>query len=84
MDRNMDDKRFAEAALAAIRKVVSPRDLYVALYGVEPGRQELQAFRNRLNPARSNPGADFLGRCVDSVPALRSMTLSEFFGVPPA
>jgi len=81
MDPSTDGKRFAEAALGAIRDAISPRELYVALYGAEPSRQELQAFRNRLNPARSNPGADFLGRCVESVPELRSMTLSEFFAL---
>lgn len=74
-------RRFAAAALMVIRAAISPRDLYVALYEAEPSRQELQAFRNRLNPSRGNPGADFIGLCADRVPALRGMTLGEFFGI---
>lgn len=81
MARRETGNRYAEAALASLRKAIGTRELYLALHGTEPGRQDLQALRNRLNPARSNPGADFLGLCAERVPGLGDMTLAEFFGI---
>jgi hypothetical protein len=73
--------RYIKSVTDLIRQSVSMRDLYRAIHGVDPTRTELQRFSNRFNPARSNPGADFLGVCVERVPALQSLTLGEFFGV---
>jgi hypothetical protein len=73
--------QFIKAATDAIKRAGTLRELYVAIHGVEPERQELQRFMNRLNAARSNPGADMLGLCVQHLPALHGMTLKEFFGL---
>lgn len=74
-------EQFIKAATDAIKSAGPLRQLYVALHGCEPTRQELQRFINRLNPARANPGADVLGLCVEHLPALHTMTLAEFFGI---
>lgn len=76
-----DGEHFIMAVTTAIKKDSTPRELYRAIYGVEPDRIELQKFTNRLNPARSNPGTDLLGACVEHSKNLREMTLSEFFGL---
>ena len=82
----LDGQRFIKAATGAIRNAGPLRDLYKSVHGKEPTRIEFQRFFNRLNPSRSNPGADLLGLCVQNLPELHSMTLSVFFGLeePPA
>lgn len=73
--------QYIQAATDSIKSAVPLRQLYVAIHGIEPSRLDLQRFSNRLNPSRSNPGADMLGLCVQHVPALHQMTLQEFFGI---
>lgn len=73
--------QFKKAATDAIKSAIPMRELFAAIHGEEPSRQDLQRFANRLNPARSNPGADMLGLCVLHAPALHDMTLKEFFGI---
>ncbi|MBF6649154.1 hypothetical protein [Methylobacter sp. BlB1] len=73
--------QYIKAATDVIKGAGSLRDLYIAIHGNEPSRQELQRFSNRLNPARSNPGADMLGLCVKHLPCLHDMTLRDFFGI---
>jgi hypothetical protein len=73
--------QYIKAATDSIKTATNLRHLYVAIHGTEPNRQDLQRFSNRLNPARSNPGADMLGLCVLHIPALHGMTLKEFFGI---
>jgi len=79
--KRLDGDRFIEAALTAIKAESSPRELYVAIFGIEPDRLELQKFINRLNPVRSNPSTDFLGMCVMHSKHLKTVTLAEFFGL---
>lgn len=74
-------QKYIEASVAAIKAAASLRDLYMAIYGHDPSRLELQQFRNRLNPTRSNPGADLLGLCIEHLPELHEMTLREFFRI---
>lgn len=73
--------QYIKAATDSIKNAIPLRQLYVAIHGNEPSRQDLQRFSNRLNPARSNPGADMLGLCVLHIPALHEVTLKEFFGI---
>lgn len=75
------EDKYIKAALDAIKGATSLRDLYVAIHGVDPSRQEFQRFSNRLNPARSNPGADMLGLCIEHLPQLHNMSVGEFFGI---
>lgn len=82
MTRKIDEGRqYIEAATTAIKTAIPLRQLYIAIHGINPSRQDLQQFANRLNPSRSNPGADMLGICVAHTPALHDMTLAEFFGL---
>lgn len=74
-------EHFIMAVTDAIKKDSAPRELYRAIYGTEPDRIDLQKFTNRLNPARSNPGTDLLGACVEHSKNLSEMTLAEFFGL---
>lgn len=73
--------QFIKAATDAIKGAGPLRDLYASIHGTDPSRQELQRFANRLNPARSNPGVDMLGLCVQHLPALHEMTLQDFLGL---
>ncbi|WP_286241191.1 hypothetical protein [Neptuniibacter halophilus] len=73
--------QYKKAATEAIKNAIPLRQLYIAIHGQEPTRQDLQRFSNRLNPARSNPGADMLGLCVEHIPELHQLTLKEFFGL---
>lgn len=72
---------YIKAVTDAIKNAGSTRELYLAIHGVEPSRQELQRFINRLNPSRCNPGADMLGLCVEHLPSLHNMTLKTFFAI---
>ncbi|WP_345860485.1 hypothetical protein [Shewanella algae] len=75
------DHQYIKATTDSIKNAISLRQLYVAIHGNEPSRQELQRFSNRFNLARSNPGADMLGLCIRHIPALHEVTLKEFFGL---
>jgi hypothetical protein len=73
--------KYIEAAVEAIKGAGSLRELYIAIHDEDPSRLELQRFANRLNSARSNPGTDMLGLCIEHLPQLHEMTLGEFFGI---
>lgn len=73
--------QYIKAATDAIKSAGSLRQLYIAIHGNDPTRQELQRFSNRLNPGRSNPGTDMLGLCIQHLPSLHEVTLREFFGI---
>lgn len=75
------DQDYVRAAVNAIKGAGTLRSLYVAIYGCDPSRSELQQFANRFNSSRSNPGASILGLCVEHLPGLHDMTLAEFFGI---
>lgn len=77
----VDDRKYISAATAEIKRVGPLRELFIKIYKKEPTRDELQKFRNRLNPTRSNPGADMLGLCIENLPQLHHMTLKEFFKI---
>lgn len=82
MTRKIDGgRKYIEAATTAIKTEIPLRQLYIAIHETNPSRQDLQQFANRLNPSRSNPGADMLGLCVAHIPAMHDMTLAEFFGL---
>lgn len=74
-----EDKKHTHAALNTIKSVVTAKELFVRLHGREPDRIELQQLINRLNPARSNPGAEVLGEWLAVLPELHSTSLAEFF-----
>lgn len=74
-------EQYIKAATDSIKGAGPLRELYQSIHGVEPTRQELQRFANRLNPTRSNPGADMLGVCIQNLPSLHGKTLKEFFGI---
>lgn len=73
--------QYKQAAMAAIKNAMPLRQLYTSIHGQEPTRAELQRLANRLNAARSNPGTDMLGLCVQHIPELHNVTLKEFFGI---
>lgn len=68
-------------AMNRLKEAIPLRELYVRIYGVEPDRGQLQQFRNRLNPNRSNLTLEMLGTCISNLPELQDMTLGEFFGI---
>ncbi|ENA1860291.1 TPA: hypothetical protein P2N04_004452 [Aeromonas salmonicida] len=74
-------EKYIKAATDSIKSAGSLRALYRSIYGVDPTRQELQRFTNRLNPARSNPATSMLGVCIEHLPSLHEKTLKEFFGI---
>lgn len=76
-----DSERYIAAAVRAIRGERTWPELYQVLHGTEPEGLQAQQLNNRLNPTRSNPGADMLGFCVERLPELHDMTLREFFGI---
>lgn len=76
-----DGDRYIAAAARAIRGGRSWAELYQELHGVPPEGLQAQQLNNRLNPSRSNPGADMLGFCVERLPELHNMTLGDFFGI---
>ena len=43
----------------------------------------MQAFINRPNPKRANPGQDITGKIVEVRPELYDMVLAEFFDIKP-
>lgn len=75
------DKKYAAAVLSMIKSTVTARELYVRLHQRDPTREELQTLVNRLNPARSNPGAETLGEWLAVIPELHGTVLSEFFKI---
>jgi hypothetical protein len=77
-----DDKKYTHAALNAIKSVVTAKELFIRLHGREPDRIELQQLINRLNPARSNPGAEVLGEWLAVLPELSDTSLADFFKLP--
>lgn len=72
---------YKQAAMNKIKEAIAPRDLFVRIYGRDPDRGELQQFRNRLNPNRSNLSMDMLGICIENIPELQNVTLAELFGL---
>lgn len=77
----VEDRKYISAATAKIKSVRPLRELFIKIYNKDPTRQELQQFANRLNPARSNPGTEMLGLCLENLPELHQMTLKEFFDI---
>jgi len=75
--------RYRLEAMTKIQESSDTRALYIAIHGGDPAptRDDLQRFRNRLNPARSNPGLDMVGLCIQHLPELQNMTLADFFGI---
>jgi len=67
------------AACNSIKGGMKGKELFKAVYGREGTDREVQTLVNRLNPKRSNPGADIIGEFVEKLPYLQSMTLAEFF-----
>ncbi|MBH9739983.1 hypothetical protein CJ419_09595 [Vibrio navarrensis] len=74
-------KRYIKAATDNIKSQGTVKELYKAIHGREGDKYEIQILTNRLNANRSNPGADILGLCVENLPELHDMKLSEFFGI---
>lgn len=77
---NSNQKVYSTAALNKIKKSKKIRELYKLLNdGEEPSTEQLQTLRNRLNVNRSIPSIEFVGECVNAIPALHDVTLREFF-----
>ena len=77
--KSKKDNKYIVAATNSIKKAGSLRELYIKVHGVNPTRNQLQAFTNGLNPARANPGADVLGLYIEKLPQLHKKTLKDFF-----
>jgi len=81
LDKSQLKQKHINAVTTNIKEAMDVKDLYFLIYGKEPEKNELQTFTNRLNPARSNPGTEFLGLCIEHIPELHNMTLAQFFGI---
>jgi hypothetical protein len=83
MPRKKEDfgKHFIEHACQQIKSIDKAKALYLKVYGVEGNKDEVQAFINRLNANRANPGLDFVGWLVERLPELQEQTLGDFFGI---
>lgn len=57
------------------------KELYRKIHGIEPTKLELIRFKNRFYPNRSNPNSEFIGFCIEHLPSLQNVTLSEFFDI---
>ncbi|WP_459782162.1 hypothetical protein [Photobacterium sp. R1] len=81
MAKENDGQRYIVSATNAIKAQGPIKELYRAIYKVEGSKTEVQRLTNRLNPERSNPGADFLGLVIAHLPELHEMSVAEFFGL---
>lgn len=74
-------KHFIESACKQIKDIAKAKELYKKVHGVEGSANDVQAFINRLNANRANPGLDYIGWLVERLPELQEQTLGEFFGI---
>ncbi|MDI4653149.1 MAG: hypothetical protein ACPGTQ_11185 [Colwellia sp.] len=83
MPRKKEDfgKHFIERACQQIKEIGKAKELYRKVYGMDGTDSEVQAFINRLNANRANPGLDYIGWLVERLPELQEKTLGEFFGI---
>lgn len=79
--KKTEQKKYASHACKMIKRDRKGSALYRMVYGREGTKSEVNALMNRLNEKRANPGADFMGLCVEALPELRKMTLEEFYGI---
>lgn len=75
---------YSQSAREYIKKVMccaglSFSDLYELLYGETGTPNQVQTLRNRLN--RGGTSSSFIGLCVEKIPELREVSLSDFFNV---
>lgn len=75
---------YSQSARECIKKAMGAADLsvgelYELLYGKKGTPNQVQALRNRLN--RGGTNSAFIGLCVEKIPELRGVSLSDFFGV---
>ncbi|OUL59278.1 hypothetical protein [Pseudoalteromonas ulvae] len=76
-----EPNRYSAIVCQQLKGKIKGKDLFAKVYGREGTPSEVQTFVNRLNPNRSNPGADIIGELVERLPHLHDVTLAEFFGL---
>jgi len=81
-DSDLVPDNFADIARKKIKQAkqtmgLTTRQLYLLLYEEEGSDHEVQQLTNRLN--RGSISAAFLGLCVQKMPPLHDVTLSQFF-----
>lgn len=81
MPKKSENKHYSEIACKKLKGKRSGKELFKKLYGREGEAKEVQALVNRINASRGNPGADFIGFCVEKMPELHNVTLAEFFNI---
>ena len=79
--KKTEPKKYASHACMMIKRDRKGKALFRLIYGREGTTVEVNTLMNRINEKRSNPGADFIGLCVESLPELQNMTMAEFFGI---
>lgn len=79
--KKTEPKKYASKACMMIKRDRKGKALFRLIYGREGTTVEVNTLMNRINEKRSNPGADFIGLCVENLPELQNMTLAEFFGI---
>lgn len=81
MPKKTEHKHYSIAACQNIKGESTGKELFKILHGREGEAKEVQALVNRINENRGNPGADFIGFCVEKMPELHDITLAEFFNI---
>lgn len=81
MPKKSEHKHYSIIACQKIKGGLKGKELFKKLYGRDGDTKEVQALVNRINESRGNPGADFIGYCVEQMPELRDITLAEFFDI---
>lgn len=81
MPKKSEHKHYSIIACQKVKGDRSGKELFKQLYGREGEAKEVQALVNRINENRGNPGADFIGFCVEKMPELHNVTLAEFFNI---
>ncbi|GEA12696.1 hypothetical protein [Alteromonas sp. KUL49] len=79
--KKTEQKKYAVRACEMIKRDRKGAALFRLVYKREGSQKEVQTFMNRINKNRANPGADFIGLCVEALPELQDMTMAEFFGI---
>lgn len=79
--KKTEPKKYAAKACKMIKRDRKGAALFRRIYKREGSQKEVQTLMNRINENRGNPGADFIGLCVEALPELQDMTLAEFFGI---
>lgn len=84
MPKKLEQKDYSIVTCQKLKGNRSGKELFKQLYSREGNKKEVQALVNRINENRGNPGADFIGFCVEKMPELHNVTLADFFNIKPS